>query len=88
MSLKNEICDVIMTRNDNIASYFMRISQLSDQIQVIDEKELVTTSLNGLPKSWDSFATGIYARKDVPKFHDLWIACTQEESRLILRGNI
>jgi len=56
MTLKNVLHDVRMTRNDNIASYFMKISLLRDQIQVIDEimileKELVTTTLNGLPES-------------------------------------
>ena len=52
MSLKNEFHAVRMTINDTIASYFMRTSQLRDQLQAIDEiisdKELVTTTLNGL----------------------------------------
>jgi len=81
-----------MTRNDIIALYFMRISQLRDQIQVIDEinpeKVLLTTTLNGLPESWDSFATIICARKEAPKFDKLWTACTQQESRLMSRGKI
>ena len=37
MSFKNEICDVKITINDTITSYFMRISQLRDQLQAIDE---------------------------------------------------
>lgn len=37
ISLKNELCDVRMTRNDTIASYFMSISQLRYQLQAIDE---------------------------------------------------
>jgi len=82
MTLKNVLHDVRMTRNDNIASYFMKISLLRDQIQVIDgimilEKELLTTTLNGLPESWDSFASGICARNETPKFDELWTACTQ-----------
>lgn len=92
MNLKNELCDVKMTRNDTIASYFMKISQLRDQLQVIDEviseKELVTTTLNGLTNSWDSFVSGICAKKEVPKFEELWTACTQEESRVISKGKI
>lgn len=55
MSLKNELSDVKMTGNDTIASYFMMISELRDQLQAIDEviskSELVTTTLNGLPDS-------------------------------------
>jgi hypothetical protein len=44
MSLKNELCDMKMNDDDNITSYFVRISQLRDQIQSIEdiilEKEL------------------------------------------------
>lgn len=63
MSLRNELRDVRMNRNDTIASYFMRISQLRDQLQAIDEvipeKELVTITLNILLESWDSFSAGM-----------------------------
>jgi putative lipoic acid-binding regulatory protein len=55
-SLKNELCDMKMNDDDIIASYFVRISQLRDQIQaieeIISEKELVNIVLNGLPKTW------------------------------------
>lgn len=37
MSLKNELNDIKMTRNDIIASYFMRIYQLRYQLHEIDE---------------------------------------------------
>jgi hypothetical protein len=37
MSLKNEICDMKMNDDDNITSYFVRISQLKDQVQAIEE---------------------------------------------------
>jgi putative lipoic acid-binding regulatory protein len=45
MSLKNELRDMKMNDDDNITSYFVRISQLRDQLQaieeIISEKELV-----------------------------------------------
>jgi S-adenosylmethionine synthetase len=37
MSLKNELCDMKMNDEDSITSYFVRISQLRDQIQAIEE---------------------------------------------------
>jgi S-adenosylmethionine synthetase len=37
MSLKNELCDMKMNNDDSITSYFVRISQLRDQLQVIGE---------------------------------------------------
>jgi hypothetical protein len=55
MSLKNELRNMMMNDDDNITSYFVRISQLRDQLQAIEEttseKELVNIVLNGLPKT-------------------------------------
>jgi hypothetical protein len=72
MSLKNELCDMKMNDDDNITSYFVRISQLRDQLQdikeIISEKELVNIVLNGLPKTWDAFAASMNTRKEYHKF--------------------
>ena len=58
MSLKNELCDMNMNDDDIITSYFVKISQLRDQLQAIEEiiskEELVNIVLNGLPKTWDT----------------------------------
>ena len=37
MSLKNELHDMKMNDDDNITSYFVRISHLRDQLQSIEE---------------------------------------------------
>jgi hypothetical protein len=86
MSLKNELCDIKMNDDDNITSYFVRISQLRYQIQaieeIISEKELVNIVLNGLSKTWDAFAASMNIRKEYPTFEELWTCCAQEESRI------
>ena len=38
------------------------------------------TTLNGLPRLWDSFIQGICAMKNLVKFSRLWEECSQEES--------
>ena len=43
------------------------------------------TTLNGLPRSWDSFIQGICARRKLTFFSRLWEECTQEEAQLITR---
>ena len=43
------------------------------------------TTLNGLPRSWDSFIQGICARRRLISFNRLWEECTQEEAQLITR---
>jgi hypothetical protein len=86
MSLKNELRDMKMNDDDSITSYFVRISQLRDQIQaieeIISEKELENIVLNGLPKTWDAFSTSMNTRKEYPTFEELWTFCVQEESRI------
>jgi hypothetical protein len=86
MSLKNDLCDMKMKDDDSITSYFVRISQLRDQLQaieeIISEKELVNIVLNGLPKTWDAFAASMNTRKEYLTFEELWTCCAQEESRI------
>jgi hypothetical protein len=86
MSLKNELRDMKMNNDDTITSYFVRISQLRDQLQaieeIISEKELVNIVLNGLPKTWDAFAASMNTRTEYPTFEELWTCCAQEESRI------
>ena len=43
------------------------------------------TTLNGLPRSWDSFIQGICARKKLVKFRRLWEECSQEEAWIAAR---
>ena len=43
------------------------------------------TTLNGLPRTWDSFVQGIYARKKLVKFSRLWEECSQEEAQIAAR---
>ena len=43
------------------------------------------TTLNGLPRSWDSFIQGICDRKKLVKFSRLWEECSQEEARIVAR---
>jgi hypothetical protein len=72
MSLKNELHDMKMNDDENIPSYFVRISQLIDPLQSIEEiileKELVNIVLNGLPKTWDAFFVSMNTRKEYHTF--------------------
>ena len=59
LTLRNQLSNMKMTKSENIASYFMRITELQDKLKSsgdnLEEKDLVTTTLNGLPPSWESF---------------------------------
>ena len=41
--------------------------------------------MNGLPRSWESFIQGIYARKKLVKFKRIWEEFSQEEARITAR---
>ena len=64
----------------------MRIIELQDKLKSsgdnLEEKDLVMTTLNGLPPSWESFIQTISGRTKLPKFDKLWAECTQEETRI------
>jgi hypothetical protein len=59
----------------------MRISQLRDKLQdieeVILEKELVNIALNSLSRSWDAFSASMNTRKEFPTFEEIWTCCAQ-----------
>ena len=67
-------------------SYFSRVSHIKEQLEsigdIIEEFEVVNTTLNGLPREWDSFIGRICSRINITKFNKLWEECVQEARRL------
>ena len=51
----------------------------------MENAEIVMTTLNGLPRSWDSFIQGICARNKLVKFSILREECSQEEAWIAAR---
>ena len=70
-------------------SYFTRVSQIKDKLEaigdMIEEAEVVMTTLNSLPRDWESFIQGICSRRKLTKFRKLWEECVQEEERIASR---
>ena len=89
MTFRTQLKNVKMQNLESIQSYFTRVSQIKEQIEAIgdsvEEAELVMTTMNGLPRSWDPFIRGICSRSKLRKFSRLWEDCTQEEARLEAR---
>jgi len=81
-----------MAKGESVMAYFMRISNLRDQLssigKIVDENDLTMLALNGLPTSWESYIQGISARADLRMFDKLRVDYIQEESRLAARGVI
>ena len=82
MTLRNQLKNVKIQNAETIQSYFTRVSHIKEKLEAVDEEveiaEIVMTTLNGLPRSWDYFIQGICARKKLVKFSRLWEECSQE----------
>lgn len=74
--LRNQLYGTRRSKEDNVASHFMKISKFKDQFQGLSETiydyELITSITNALPPVWDGFAEDIYARKETPTIDELW----------------
>jgi hypothetical protein len=84
--LKNKLCTLKMEKDESVAYFFTKISQLRDQLVVIgikvDDDDLVQSIVDGLPSSWETFLARINARENQPNFERLWHDWLQEEGRI------
>jgi hypothetical protein len=59
MNLRSQLKNVKMQKSKTIHSYFSRVNQIKEQIEAIGDsiegEEMVMTTLNVLPRSWDAF---------------------------------
>jgi hypothetical protein len=89
ITLRTQLKNVKMHTLETIQSYFMKVSQIKKTLEsiedIFEEDELVMITLNGLPKTWESFIQGICSRIKLTNFSRLWEDCTQEEARLARR---
>ena len=61
--LKNKLKDIKMDRGESIQSYFMKITEIKNDLlsigEVIGDRELTLIVLGGLTREWDVFNTTI-----------------------------
>ena len=77
MTLRNHLKSVKAQKLETMQSYFTRVAQIKEQLETIgdmvEEAEIVMTTLNGLPIDWESFIRGICSRRGVTKLRKLWV---------------
>jgi hypothetical protein len=80
LTLKGQLQNIKMTKADTIATFFMKISAIRDQLgaigEIVSNRQLVLTTLNALPKHWEPFLQSISGRAKLPTFDRLWTDCT------------
>jgi hypothetical protein len=59
-----------MTKDDTITTFFMKISEIKDQLgaigETITDRELLMITRNALPSHWEPFIQSISGRADLP----------------------
>ena len=89
MTLRNQLKGVKIQKAETMQSYFTKVPQIKEQLEAIgdmvEEAEVVMTTLNGLPRDWESFIRGICVRRKLTKFSRLWEECVQEEGGIANR---
>jgi hypothetical protein len=89
-TLKKHLRTLKMGKDETISAFFCKISQTRDQLAVIgvavDDDELVQTTVDGLPESWETFLLSVNGREVQPNFERLWHDCLEEEGRLKSRN--
>jgi len=84
--LKSKLYTLKVEKDDTVASFSTKISQISDQLAAIgvnvDDDDLVQIVVDGLPPSWDTFLSCVNPRENQPNLERLWHDCLQEEGRI------
>ena len=87
MALKDKLKKIKMEKGDSIPKYLTKFFHCEDEIGsvgvTIDEEDLVSLALLGLPKSWHSYEDSVNGQEKLPRWERLWSDIVQEE---ITRG--
>jgi intergrase/recombinase len=79
LALKNQLRCIKMSKLDSIDIYLTKVYKIRDRLKAngdeVQNAELVTISLNGLPISWEPFIQSICECKKLPKFDHLLYDC-------------
>jgi hypothetical protein len=85
MVLREKLKDTKMTKLYIVTSYLTKITQVRDQLAVVEEvvsnEELERTALNGFSRPWAPFIKAIIAWEKLPDFDRLWDDFIQKEIR-------
>ena len=76
IALRTQLHTIKMNRSESVASYFVRIAKLRDQLgdigETVPDRELSTYVLRRLPDSWESFIQSVSGRSKMPIYDRLW----------------
>eukprot|EP00253_Pinus_taeda_P002957 PITA_02957 len=87
--LKDKIRNIKAENGDNMPKYLTKFNQCRDELGsvgvTVDDEDLVSLALLGLPKSWHSYQDSVNGREKFPGWERLWSDLVQEEIRQNIR---
>ena len=85
MALTDKLKTIRMKGSESVVAYLSRFTDVRDELAAIGDAvadtELVRTTLQGFPKSWEVFVEGIVAREHLLGWDRLWSDWVQNEIR-------
>jgi len=92
ISLRNNLYRIRQSRDEDMVTYLVKISQIRDQLkglwEMVSDFKMAICVLKDFPPNWTSFTTSIYSKNDTTPFNDLWAQCILEESRIKAKDDI
>eukprot|EP00253_Pinus_taeda_P032546 PITA_32546 len=97
LSLRNKLKEIKQGKDESMQVYFLRITETKNDLlsigEVVLDKEMIITTLRGLPSEWYLFRITLLNNNVIPGFEELMARCIQEETRMkeqempALKGN-
>ena len=85
LALKDKLRHIKMEKGDSIPKYLTKFIQCRDELGsvgvTVDDEELVSLALLGLPKCWHAYQDSVNGREKLPGWERLWSDLVQEEIR-------
>ena len=83
--LKDKLRNIKCENGDSMPRYLTKFTQCWDELGsvgvTVDDEDLVSLALLGLPKSWHSYQDSVNGREKFPGWERLWSDLVQEEIR-------
>eukprot|EP00253_Pinus_taeda_P019110 PITA_19110 len=85
LAFKDKLRNIKCEKGDSMPKYLTKFTQCRDELGsvgvTIDDEDLVSLALLGLPKSWNSYQDSVNGREKFPGWERLWSDLVQEEIR-------
>ena len=83
--LRNKIKELKKGKDESMQAYFLRITEINKDLlsigETLPDREMVLSTLGGLPSEWYVFRTTLLNYNVIPGFEELTARCIQEETR-------